>query len=487
MVSYKVKLYASAREDGFLNDKITRHLRLYNRIVDLGERYYRRYGKILRSKTLARYICTRKNDPSWDYILSDLNAWAIQDTLKRRDICFDKFFRYLKKKQQNPLHKPKESPPKYHNIHGEGSFKLTKGNGHKITNDYLLIGRMWNSFGKKKDIRKYRYFGNRKIQGNEKNVVIKRDACGDIWWIITTDHTEIKPLPKTGKIGGFDYRQEHFFVGDDGRTWDIPYILDEEINKLSYLRRKLDRSEKGSRNRRRWRLKLARHWRTISRRREAIHYQLAWKLCREYDIMCLEGNDYADLLRKDRIVCGHKVSNKQKRRQLALSPASFLRILKEVAKKTGKIVWQADRTFASSQICSNCGYQNPILKNIKVRKWHCPKCKSIHNRDINAAKNLVKEYYRTVGGVPSIRVQTSMAQKNGSYWERIHKSAARKRSAGLREISLHPRSHNPDDKTSGVVENQELYTDAYAVRSAVRSDDPEADKYYILKDATAPP
>ena len=131
MMTYKFKLHAKAKREGFLSNKITRHLMLYNRIVELGERFYKRYGRILRSKTLNKYIQMKKSDPAWAYILDGLNSWAVQETIKRRDESLDRFFKYLKRKKSNPNVRPKESLPQKHWIYGERSYKLSKGNGWK--------------------------------------------------------------------------------------------------------------------------------------------------------------------------------------------------------------------------------------------------------------------------------------------------------------------------------------------------------------------
>lgn len=430
MISYKFKLHSKAKEEGFLGDKITKHLLLYNRLVDLGNRFYKRYKKILRSKTINKYLQMKKHDPSWDYILKGLNAWAVQQTVRQRDEAFDRFFKYLRKKKKNPNVKPKESPPDKHRVHGEGSFKLAKGCGWRLIDGGVQVGRLWNNFGIPKDVHTYRFFGKREILGSIKNAVFKRDRCGDYWCIITTDHTSYRFLAPTGKIGGFDYSQEHFFVSDDGRTWDIPAALEKRLDEIRKVSAKMRKAKEGSHNRERWRKRLARLFRKIKNQRKEIHYELAWRMCKEYDVLCFESNDFADMHLSKRVVDGHRVSRKQRQRLQALAPASFITILKEVAKKSGRTLFFADQHFASSQICSNCGHTNKAVKKLRVRKWTCLKCGTKHDRDINAAKNLVKEYMRTAGGASSVATQECTETEKETYWNRIRKSAMVKRAAG---------------------------------------------------------
>jgi len=467
VISYKFKLHSKAKEEGFLGDKITKHLLLYNRLVDLGNRFYKRYKKILRSKTIHKYLQMKKHDPSWDYILKGLNAWAVQQTVRRRDEAFDRFFKYLKKKKKNSNVKPKESPPDKHRVHGEGSFKLAKGCGWRLVDGGVQVGRLWNNFGVPKDVHTYRFFGNREILGTIKNAVFKRDRCGDFWCIITTDHTSYRYLAPTGRIGGFDYSQEHFFVSDDGRTWDIPKVLLEHFDELSKVNHKMHKAKDGSGNRKRLVAKRARLYRKITNIRKELHYALAWKMCREYDVLCFEHNNYEEMYDPKRVVDGHRVSKKQRIRLRALAPASFITILKEVAKKAGRNLFFADQHFASSQICSNCGHVNKAVKKLRVRKWTCLKCGTKHDRDINAAKNLVKEFERTAGGASSVATQEGTETAKETYWNRIRKSALVKRAAGAGEKSPCPQIHQvaDADKADETVEKcPELYTDAVTVQ-----------------------
>ena len=395
----------------------------------------------------------KKHDPSWE----------VQQTVRQRDEAFDRFFKYLKKKQKNPFIKPKESPPDKHKTHGDGSFKLAKGCGWKLVEGGVQVGRLWNNFGIPKDIHTYKFFGKREVLGEVKNAVFKRDRCGDYWCIITTTHTPFKHLPKTGEVGGFDFSQEHFFVGDDGRCWDIPAALEQNLDEVRRISLRMRKAKEGSGNRRRWRKKLARVFRKIKNQRKEYHYVLAWKMCQEYDILCFEDNDYAEMHLRKRVVNGHKVTRKQRQRLRALAPASFLTILKEVAKKADKTVFFADQHFASSQACSNCGHINKALKQLKVRKWTCLKCGAKHDRDVNAAKNLVKEFKRTVGGASSIETETKKESEKTTYWERIRKSSAVKRGAGSGEKSPCPRKPQVScaDKADGTEPKcPELYTDA---------------------------
>ncbi|MCR0372082.1 transposase, partial [[Clostridium] innocuum] len=156
--------------------------------------------------------------------------------------------------------------------------------------------------------------------------------------------------------------------------------------KLVKEQRKLSKMQKGSKNRCKQRIKVARlHEKAANQRKDFLHKQ-SRQITNVYDCVCIENLDMKAMAQS--LNFGKSVSDN--------GWGMFVTFLQYKLEELGKQLIKVDRFFASSQICNVCGYKNPETKNLGIRAWDCPACGTHHNRDVNAAINIRNEGMRSV-------------------------------------------------------------------------------------------
>lgn len=234
--------------------------------------------------------------------------------------------------------------------------------------------------------RKYKFFKSRDVEGKIKLLTIKRDTCGDYFVYLICDTPEAKSETRLGKSIGFDFGFKDNMLVAENEEDDIkaPMFFKKQKTKIIKANRNLSSKRMKSNNRNKARLELARLYRKVTNQRNDYHWKLAKYLCNKYSIICLETLSIKQMQKKH----GKKV--------IDYGFSEFVNILEYLSKQNGTRVVKVDRFFPSSQICSDCGYQNKEIKNLSIREWTCPKCGEHHDRDRNAAKNIHNEGLRII-------------------------------------------------------------------------------------------
>ena len=345
--------------NGELHKMIDGHADVWNHCVALQRRYYAIYGKYISKFRLINHISKLKRTSRFAH-WNQLPSQSIQDVATRIDKGYRAMFeaRVSGKKWGRPRFKPRRKYKSSTLL--QAGWELLPGNRIRIRK------------------RIYFYFKSRDVLGNPKRCTIKRDAVGDVYICILTDYVE-PDLNRvmTGKIAGFDFGLKRFLTGHNGHDIDSPEFFKRSLNAIKRANGNHSRKRKGSNNRERARLDLARKHRKIERQRDDFHWKLAHQLTDEYDEIRLEDLNLQGM----KSLWGRKVSD--------LGFADFVKKLVYIAKRKGVKIKCIDKWYPTSKTCSVCGAVNEAL-NLRDRTWQCNDCGTLHDRDRNAAINIFR-------------------------------------------------------------------------------------------------
>lgn len=335
---------------------------VYNHCIALHKRYYRLFGKSLKANKLKVHLTKLKKQSKYkEWNL--LSSQSIQQIAEKIELGYKKFFK--KQAKRPPTFRSRK---KYNSITFKNTGWSINGNVFTINSIKLRL----------------KFFKSRDIQGTIKTVTVKKDACGNLYVCFSLDNIENRSLKsKTGKSAGFDFGMKTFLTASDETRIESPLHLFHALDKLRKASKKLSKKQKGSNGRKKARKNLSRLHRKIANQREDFQWKTANELVSKYDVLCFEDLNMKAMQR----LWGRKIGD--------LSFASFLCKVEYLATKHDKKVVKIDRFFASSKTCSVCGKKEELT--LKDRTWHCPHCGTYHDRDLNAAYNILKVGASTLG------------------------------------------------------------------------------------------
>ena len=296
----------------------------------------------------------------------ELPSHAIQDITDRVDKGYKLFWSNLKRKK-------KTAPPKFKSWRKYRSFSYNMVGSSIVKDNTIKVAG-----------RKYKFFKSREIEGKIKLLTVKRDACEDFYVYLVCETPEVKIEFRLGESIGFDFgfKGKMLVAPDEENDVRAPEFFKRQQKAIAKANRNLSMKRLRSNNRRKAQLVLARLHRKVANQRNAYHWQLARELCQKYAVICFEDLNMKWMQRNH----GKKVGD--------YGFGEFLNLLEYVASQFGTKIVRIDRFYPSSQLCHDCGYQNPEVKNLSVREWHCPSCGHHCDRDRNAARKILSEGLR---------------------------------------------------------------------------------------------
>lgn len=338
---------------------------VYNQTLAYRKERYEKEKKTA-SKTDCNNYCNRELKKKYEW-LKEVDKFSLTNAIYNMDSAYQKFFR---EHAGYPKFKSK------HDSHKSYTTNFTNGN---IAVDFE------NGKVKLPKLKEVKAKLHKHFSGQIKSATVSQVPSGKYYVsiLVETEHEELEHVKKNI---GLDLGVKDLCITSDGKKYENLQIIKKYEKKLVRLQRQLAHKEKRSQNYYKTKKQIALCHEKITNARKDYLHKISHEIISENQVIVSENLQIKNMVKK------HHLAK-------SISDVSWYELTRQLeykAKWNGREYIKIDTFYASSQLCSVCGYQNTETKDLSVREWICPVCGAKHDRDVNAAKNILVEGLRQI-------------------------------------------------------------------------------------------